>query len=81
MPALAPQLINAALKILDISLEPGQESTPLGRNWVTRYLKRNPHMRRTKQKCKEIEQSAKKELASYKAHFRKYKKIVTEYGI
>ena len=69
IPALAPQLISAAQRILNTSLKLGQESTPLGRNWVTRYLKRNPHMRHTKQKYKKIERSAEKKNGLVQSSF------------
>ena len=45
-PALAPQLINAAQTIIDSSLAPDQEPTPLSKNWLARYIKKHPHMRR-----------------------------------
>ena len=35
-PALAPQLINAAQTIIDSSLAPDQEPTPLSKNWLAR---------------------------------------------
>ena len=81
MPALGPQLIHAAQSMIDRSLAPGEESTPLSKNWLPRYLKRHPHMRRTKQKTKEIDRSACEELAIYEKHFQDFKKEVEEKGI
>ena len=65
MPALVPQLIDAAQWIITLSLAPGQKAEPLSKNWISRYLKKYPHMRRTKQKSKEIDRSASEEIATY----------------
>ena len=43
MPALGPQLIHAAQSIIDRALPPGQEPTPLSKNWLPRYLKIPTH--------------------------------------
>ena len=81
MPALGPQLIHAAQGMIDRALPPGVESTPLSKNWLPRYLNRHPHMRRTKQKTKEIDRSACEVLELYERHFRDFKKVVDENGI
>ena len=54
MPALVPQLINAAQSIIGLSLAPGQELEPLSKNWISRYLAKYPHMRRLKQQSTEV---------------------------
>ena len=81
MPALVPQLIDAAQRILSLSLAPGQNAEPLTRNWISRYLKKYPHMRRVKQKTKEIDRSASEEIAVYQRHFRDFHREVEEKGI
>ena len=44
MPALVPQLIDAAQSIISLSLTPGQKSEPLSKNWISCYLAKYPHM-------------------------------------
>ena len=81
MPALVPQLIDAAQRILNLSLVLGQKPEPLSKNWISRYLKKYPHIKRLKQKTKEINCSASKELRIYHQHFYKFKKKVNKKGI
>ena len=81
MPALIPQLINAAQRIIDLSLAPGQTSEPLSKNWIAQYLKKYPHMKRLKQKTKEIDRSASEELQVYRQYFREFKEEVDEKDI
>ena len=81
MPALVPQLIDAAQRIIDVSLSPGQEPEPLSKNWISRHLAKHPYMRRVKQKIKEIDRSASEEMAIYRRHFRDYQREVEEKGI
>ncbi|KAF2183566.1 hypothetical protein K469DRAFT_507316, partial [Zopfia rhizophila CBS 207.26] len=49
IPALIPQLKNAMQYILDLA-HPDGGAPPLGKDFVTRWLKRNPDCRRVKQK-------------------------------
>ena len=81
MPALGPQIIHGAQSMIDRVLPLGQEPTPLSKYWLPRFLKCNPHMRRTKQKTKEIDRSACEELAICERHFRDFKDVVQEKGI
>ena len=76
--ALFPQLLDAAERILKQS-EP--EAAPLGKNWITHYLWRNPHLRWVRQKLQELERVAANEIPVYKKHFREFKAIVNEKGI
>ena len=66
-PALVPQLLDVAERILKQS-EP--EAAPFGKNWITRFLRRNPHLRRVRQKPQELERVAADEIPVYKKQFR-----------
>ena len=81
MPALVPQLIDAAQRIISLSLAPGQKSEPLSKNWIARYTAKYPHMKRVKQKAKEIDRSASEEIATYQQNFREFQRVVEEKGI
>ena len=81
MPALVPQLIDAAQRILSLSLAPGQNAEPLSRNWISRYLKKYLHMRRVRQETRKIDRSASEEIAVYERHFRDFQREVEEKGI
>ena len=78
---LSSQLIHAAQTILDRNLQPGEKLTPLGQLWASRYLKRNPHLRRIKQKPKELNCTAIDELPIYQQHFRHFKELIAERDI
>ena len=65
MPVLVPQLIDAAQRILNLSLAPGQKPELLSKNWISRYLKKYLYMKRLKQKTKEIDHSTSEELRVY----------------
>jgi len=80
MPALVPQIKSAAQLLLDKS-HPELSAPPLGKDWVTRWLQRNPDCRRVRQKPRNIERSASDEKALYEHYFRAYKRVVTEHGI
>ena len=67
-PALVPQLLDAAERTFKQS-EP--EAAPLGKNWITCFLRQNPHLRRVWQKPQELERVAADEIPVYKKHFRK----------
>ena len=77
-PALVPQLLDTAERILR-QCEP--EAAPLGKNWIMRYLQRNPHLHHVRQKPQELERMAADEIPVYKRYFREFKAIVNEKGI
>ena len=81
MPALAPQLINAAQSLINQSLAPGEISIPLSKNWLARYLKQQPHIQRIKQKTEELDCTACKEITIYNAYFTAFRYVVDKHGI
>jgi hypothetical protein len=77
-PALVPQLLDTAEHILKQSK---LKAAPLGKNWITHFLRRNPHLHRVRQKPQELERVAADKIPVYKKLFREFKAIVNKKGI
>ncbi|KAG9384275.1 CENPB domain containing protein [Pyrenophora tritici-repentis] len=80
MPPLIPQLISAAQRILDLE-HPDGKAPPIGKNWISRWLARNPDCRRKKQKKQEIKRLAANTVEVYERHFAALKRAIDEYAI
>jgi hypothetical protein len=68
MPALVPQLVGAAQRILDIE-HPDGRAPPLGKDWVARWLRANPDCRRKKQRKQELDRIASNTVEAYYSSF------------
>ncbi|USP73994.1 ATP-grasp-4 domain containing protein [Curvularia clavata] len=80
MPALVPQVIGAAQRILDMEDLLGK-APRLGRNWISRWLRDNPDYRRKKQKKQELNRVAANTVGNYEAHFKRLKRVIDDYAI
>lgn len=80
MPPLMLQLISAAQRILDLE-HPDGKAPPIGKNWISRWLARNPDCRRKKQKKQEIKRPAANTVEVYERHFGAPKRAIDEYAI
>jgi hypothetical protein len=80
MPPLMPQLISAAQRILDLE-HPDGKAPPIGKNWISRWLARNPDCHRKKQKKQEIKRLAANTVEIYKRHFVALKRAIDKYAI
>ncbi|EUC27748.1 hypothetical protein COCCADRAFT_110880 [Bipolaris zeicola 26-R-13] len=80
MPALVPQLVGAAQRILDLE-HPSGQAPALGKDWVARWLKANPDCRRKKQRQQELNRIALNTVEAYTAHFDALRKVLDKYVI
>ena len=80
MPALIPQLVGAAQRILDLE-HPSGQAPALGKDWVARWLKANPDCRRKNQRQQELNRIASNTVEAYTSHFDALRKVLDKYVI
>ncbi|KAK7179101.1 uncharacterized protein CC84DRAFT_520111 [Paraphaeosphaeria sporulosa] len=80
MPCLMLQLIGAAQYIIDRA-HPNGRAPPLSKDWLSRWLERNPDCRRMKQKSQNINWTAMATFEVYSHYFTELKKVIYTHGI
>jgi len=80
MPVLFPQLVAAFQTVFDLN-DPRGRADPIGRNFVSRWLARNPQYRRVRQKPQELSRIASNTEAVYQKHFDDLDTIMADFGI
>ena len=80
-PPLLPMWRSAAEFIQKQTSPPGTVLEPLGRDFFKRYKAANPHIKKIKQKPKELNRIVSQEREVIIEYFQKYEDICREYGI